>query len=335
MSELIKVESTRDPKHLDIRWLPNNVCNFKCRYCFPDSNTGTCRSPQDLDLIVNNFDHLINSYKEKLGKEKVNLYIAGGEPTLWKDLDRFIHSIKEKQDVYISLITNGSRTLRWWKDHGHNIDNVHLTHHVKQANLDHTIAVADILYNHGKKTTVKVLMDSTCWDECVSAVEYLKKNSKTKFFIQVAEVIEQDNLQHYTKEQKSYMKWGIKRIPPLTWFWKNRHFFKDGEIRYTESVGTFDNGKKIRAGSGTYLNKNLNTFKGWDCNIGLDSVFINFDGSIQGACGEKVYGLDYTYNILDTDFSKKFNIELKPTKCSQCICACSPETHLTKFKPAQ
>jgi len=330
MSKLIKIESTRDPSHLDLRWLPNNVCNFKCRYCFPGSNSGEFRSPKDMDLIVNNFNHLIKTYETRLGKKKTHLQIIGGEPTLWKDLDQFVSRIRENNNIYISLVTNGSRTLRWWEEHGENIDNVHLTHHVKEADVDHTIAVADTMFEFNKKITVKVLMDSTCWDDCVATVEYMKKNSKHKWFITVAEVIEQDNKQHYTKEQKAYMKWGVKRMASLTWLWKNRHLLKNGEIRYTESIGTFDDGKKIRAGSQTYLNKNLNSFTGWKCNIGLDSVFINFDGTIQGACGEYIYGLDYFHNILDKDFTTKFNIDLKQATCSKCLCVCSPETHITK-----
>ncbi len=155
----IKIVSTQKENILEIRWNPNNLCNFNCRYCFPYNNTGEYKSPKDLDLIVNNFNFLLEQYKEKLGKTRIHLKIAGGEPSLWKDLDTFTHRIKQSNDVYVTLITNGSRTLRWWKEHGQLFDNVHLTHHVAQADIDHTMEVADTMYEFGKKITVKVLMD--------------------------------------------------------------------------------------------------------------------------------------------------------------------------------
>lgn len=210
----IKIISTQKKDTLEIRWNPNNICNFSCWYCFPGSNEGNHNSPNDLDLIIKNFNHLLNQYKNKLNKTNVDLKIAGGEPTLWKDLSLFLTEIKKENNIYITLISNGSRTLRWWKENGHLIDNLHLSYHVKEANLNHTIDVADFMYDIGKKITVKVLMDPTCWDQCIMAIEYLKKNSKNNFMIQVCEVLLPTDLKikdikivnndlNYNKDQKN------------------------------------------------------------------------------------------------------------------------------------
>jgi organic radical activating enzyme len=343
-SRVIKIESTQKSNTLDIRWTPNNVCNFRCRYCFPDSNTGDYGSPKDINLTIKNFNFLLKQYREKLGKTRTHLKIAGGEPTLWRDLDIFITEIKKENDIYVSLITNGSRTIRWWKEHGHIIDNVHLTHHVAQADLDHTIAVADTMYDLGKKITVKVLMDLTCWEKCIEAVEYLKRNSKNKFIITVAEVIEPEIINlveiktvtgkdlKYSEEQKKYLKKGLRRIPGPWWFWKNRHLITSGEIRLYESIATLEDGSKLKARSETYINRNLNGFKGWSCNIGIEGIFIDWKGDIKGSCNEFVYGLDYYYNILDKDFTEKFVLNPVPAICSKFSCYCSPETHISKIK---
>ncbi len=343
-NKIIKIESTQKSKTLDIRWTPNNVCNFRCRYCFPDSNTGDYGNPKDLALTIKNFNYLLKQYKEKLGKTRTHLKIIGGEPTLWRELDIFIREIKKENDVYISLITNGSRTIRWWKEHGHIIDNVHLTHHVAQADLDHTIKVADILYDLGKKITVKVLMDLTCWDQCVEAVEYLKKNSRNRFIITVAEVIEPEISSlvtirastekdlKYTNDQKKYLSKGLKRIPGPWWFWKNKNLITSGEIKLYESIATLEDGSKLKAKSETYINKNLNNFKGWSCNIGIESIFIDWKGDIKGSCNEFVYGLDYYYNILDADFTEKFILNPVPATCTKYNCICSPETHISKTR---
>lgn len=340
----IKIVSTQKENLLDIRWNPNNVCNFKCRYCFPNSNTGEFSSPADLNLLVKNFNFLLKEYKEKIGKTKSHLKIGGGEPTLWKDLDKFIFQIKQENDVYISLITNGSRSVRWWKENGHMVDNVHLSHHVAQADLDHTMAVADIMYDLGKKITVKVLMDLTCWDKCVEAVEYLKRNSKNRFMITVTEVIEpeinslskikeisRDDLK-YTDDQKKYLSNGLKRIPGLWWFWKNRHLITSGYANLYESIAILSNGKKIKARTETYINQNWNKFNGWKCNLGIETIFINAEGYLEGACGAKLYDVDFKYNLLSPDFVKTFNLNPIPVICSRYNCLCNPETHISKSK---
>ena len=340
----IKIVSTQKENILEIRWNPNNLCNFSCRYCFPNNNTGEYKSPKDLDLIVKNFNFLLNEYKEKLGKTRIHLKIAGGEPSLWKDLAEFTFQIKEKNDIYLTLITNGSRTLRWWKDNGYLFDNVHLTHHVAQADLDHTMAVADTMYDFGKKVTVKVLMDLENWEKSEAAVEYLKNNSRNRFMIQVAEVIEPETTNiwsiravtgddlKYTPEQKKYLSKGLRRLPSLMWLWKNRNLITSGEIRLTESIATLDDGSKLKAKSETYINKNWNTFKGWSCNIGIEGIYIEWTGEMKGSCNEHLYGLDYNYNILDTDFTDKFVLNPVPAICSKYNCMCTPETHISKSK---
>ena len=340
----IKIVSTQKPNILAIRWNPNNVCNYKCEYCWPDNNSGDYLSPKDLGLIVKNFNHFIEQYKTKLGKTKIHLSLAGGEPTLWKDLAQFIEAIKKENDIYFSLISNGSRTLRWWREYGHLIDNAHLSYHISQADPDHMIAVADTLFEYNKKVTVKVLMDRKHWQEGLDVIEYMKKNSKHKWFIITCEVIEPevakignikvinaDDIQ-ITPEQKRFLKNPLKRIPNPLWIWKNRKLIFEGQIRLYESIATLDNGKTVRAKSNTYINNNWTNFEGWSCDIGLDNVYISWTGEIQGSCQQTIYGLDYSFNILDNDFVEKFNPEFKSSICSIKNCLCSCETQQSKFK---
>jgi MoaA/NifB/PqqE/SkfB family radical SAM enzyme len=340
----IKIVSTQKPNILAIRWNPNNVCNYKCEYCWPDNNSGDYLSPKNLDLVVKNFNHFIETYKQKIGKTKIHLSLAGGEPTLWRDLALFIEAIKKENDIYLSLISNGSRTLRWWKEYGHLIDNAHLSYHISQADPDHMIAVADTLFEYNKKVTVKVLMDRKHWQEGLDVIDYMKKKSRYNWFIITCEVIEPevakignikvvnaDDIQ-ITPEQKRFLKNPLKRIPNPLWIWKNRKLIFEGQMRLYESVATLDNGKIVRAKSNTYINNNWTNFEGWSCDIGLDNVYISWTGEIQGSCQQTIYGLDYSFNILDEDFVEKFNPEFKSSICSIKNCLCSCETHQSKFK---
>ena len=340
----IKIISTQHPNILAIRWDPNNVCNYKCEYCWPGSNTGEYSSPENLDLMVKNFTHLVNQYKIKLGKTKIHLSLGGGEPTLWKELESFIELIKKENNIYVSLISNGSRTLRWWKDHGNLIDDVHLSYHISQADPDHMIAVADTMFEYNKKVTVKILMDKKHWEKGLQTIAYMKRNSKHKWFISVCEVIgsEVGNIgnikvinEDYTQltlKQKRFLKNSLKRIPSVSWLWKNRDLFFKGYMRFYESIATLKYGKKIKATTNTYINNNWHSFEGWSCDIGLDDVYISCSGEIRGSCQQTIYGLDYYFNILDEDFVSKFNPEFKSSICSIKNCLCSCETHVSKRK---
>ena len=325
-NRLVKIETTKDEKILDIRWDPSNTCNFKCRYCDPINHNGTFKSPTDVNLIVDNFSYMLDQYKSKLHKEKIRLTIAGGEPTLWKDLGVFVSKIKDRNDVYLSVVSNGSRTLRWWTQNGHLIDNLTMTLHINEADIAHSIAVADIMYELGCKTTVKVMMDPLEWHKCVNAVETMKQQSNKKWFILVAKVI---GFEDYTTEQLDYLKDSLKRMPPISWFWKNRSLVLNGLIKKYESVATFDDLSKTNATSFMYINNDLNYFNGWSCNLGLENIYIGYSGELKGSCSQQLY--NGNMNILDKDFVKKFNLDITPVTCTQQSCNCAPENHISKF----
>jgi hypothetical protein len=100
--------------------------------------------------------------------------------------------------------------------------------------------------------------------------------------------------------------------------------------------GKYDNGK-IKKINRNYLSLNdKNYFKGWVCNLGLESINIQKDGRISGACHNKLFGMRDYYNIYDEDFKEKFNPKLMPTICEVERCWCQPEQLLTKSKlPSQ
>lgn len=337
MTYPVKIKSTRRRDILEITWDLTNLCNFHCRYCFPGANDGDYKVTADLDLLANNFTHLSKQYKEKLKKDRIHLKFGGGEPTLWKNFGEFLIKLKEQNNnLYIGIISNGSRTLRWWKEYGHLIDNANLSFHIAEADVDHHIAVADTLAKLGKKVTVLVLMDPERWDDCVAAVERMKRTCKEKWFIEVKTIVDTPNSKIvYTDEQREYLIKEIKQMPKITWFIKNINLLFNGMVRRYQSIATLDDGSILKAGASGYVARGWDRFTGWDCDIGLETLYIKWDGSIKGSCGQIIYGLDYSYNILDTDFIKKYNPEFKSSICQQQFCNCLPETHTSKFSLGQ
>ena len=94
-----------------IDWQLSDVCNFKCTYCNLASMGGvegwpTLEQAKGLvDNILSHSDHDYRTYN-----------LLGGEPTLWKhfgELCTYIHN--EDESHVIQVLTNGSRTKRWWQ----------------------------------------------------------------------------------------------------------------------------------------------------------------------------------------------------------------------------
>lgn len=327
---ITQIISTQADDKLEIRWALNNVCNFKCRYCFPGSNEGNFPSPTNVDQLISNFNHLFDYYSLHAGKKIFDLKILGGEPTVYKDLAKFIRGIKQKHIVYVSIVSNGSRTIRWWQENGKLIDNLILSYHQQFADLKHTVDVADIMYSFNKKVTVHVLMDHNHWDECVSSITYMKKYSKYRWMIQTKELVSTTKyISVYTNEQRKFLSKELKRFPSIIWILKNLNLLVNGHIKFFESKYIEDGVKKY-ATAQYYINTQQTKFKGWNCAVGVESVYINFDGEIKGSCGQKIFNNSQS-NILDVDFTKNFNPKIESSICSIEQCLCPPETHLTKI----
>lgn len=318
--ELIKINSNWKSTDLRIEFVLGNLCNWKCWYCFPGSNEGTHRFP-DFDVTVKHLLHLVRYYKQA-GKKRVFLHIIGGEPTLWPKLGEFAE-IFSKEGCVISISTNGSRTLRWWKEYGKYFSKVILSCHHADMDVSHNIEVADILYESKCIVDASVLMDPFAWDKCVNIVNELR-NSRHRWPIIASGVLHETI--HYTPDQTKYLEGFIKRIPNL---W---HYFKNNKHPSDNITAFFSNGKRESVKPNWIVLQKLNKFKGWVCNLGVDSIAISKSGEITGSCDETLYNATLRYNLYQNDFIEKFNPKIQPVICTKDSCWCQPEVNLKKYK---
>lgn len=318
--KIVEIKQRWPINKLRIEIMLGNTCNYKCWYCFPGSNEGTHRWP-DYDLFVKNLSHLLNYYKSNLGKDTFELHIIGGEPTIWPQFGEFIQYFKDNFNCIFSMSSNGSRTLRWWKQYGRYMDKVILSCHHESVDIDHYIKVADCLYDQKVIVTGLVLMDPNHWDKCMNLVEQLKTSDR-RWGIDIQEIYH-DTIQ-YTEEQKEILKkHRLRQANPIWFLLNNKHTL------LKTSVVT-DEGRTVDVKNNEIILKKINNFYGWDCNLGIDSLFIGKDGNLTGACGNNLYDLDFQYNIRDDDFLEKFTPRLRSTTCTKLGCWCQPESNLTK-----
>jgi organic radical activating enzyme len=321
--EIISVDSNLPANMLRIELFLGNVCNYKCWYCFPGSNEGNNPWPTDLQILSNNLKVLIDYYKEKKNKNIIYIHIIGGEPTLWKDFGKFIQCLKESNDCVISISTNASRTIRWWEKYGEYVDHVMISCHWEKVDTNHIISVADLLYKKNVTVHAMVLMDPKKWDKCVSIIDELKL-SKNKWSITAKEI--HHSTVSYTEDQKKFISKAVKRKPNF-FYW-----FMNNKINRKKSTVTFSNNSRKKVDSNWISLNDLNHFYGWDCNLGVDTMFINTIGEISGTCNENLYNLDFKYNIFDKDFKDKFNPTIVSIKCTKETCSCQAEINCTKKK---
>lgn len=324
----IQIISTQDPDTLQVRFLPTDICNFDCTYCFPGSHPGINRYPADVDTTVKNFRFLFDMYATNMNKTKIHLMISGGgEPTIWPGIEQFCEEIKKYHNVYLTLITNGSRSLRWWEKNANFIDSVILSCHHEFVDINHYVNVADLLFSKGIKVNALMLMDAMYWDKCISYIEVMKQ-SKYPWFIQTKEMVEAKgrDINSYTAEQLEYVSNNLKRFPDGDWMLKHYH-----EFRTHESIVIFDDKTTYPARAHSIIVNQWNEFKGWSCNVALETLLINPNGSITGSCHAPIFK-NTTLNVFSKTFEQDFNtnIEFGPVICPLKRCVCQPETHVSK-----
>ena len=321
--KIIKIQDNK-PKLLKIYYDLSNVCNYSCWYCFPDSHAGTEPWP-DAELVKHNLVHLIKHYQKNSDINDIEVNFLGGEPTLWKHLGSVAKFIKSQVKCRICILTNASRTLRWWEEYAEYFDHIGISVHHETADINHIIDVSNILYRKRISFYTGVLMDFKNWDKCVNIVDQLSQ-SKKKWTV-LAKPIHINGVSNYNTEQLAYLKDQVKRNPSLISFIQN---YKIPRKKYKV---TKENGETFTTKNPNYFSMNmLNHYEGWYCNVGVNYLYIDRTGVISGTCKQKLYGLDFYYNLYDENFLEKYNPNITGVICEQKICMCGGEASLTKNK---
>lgn len=318
--DLISIENNWKDNVLNIDLTLGNYCNYKCWYCWPGSNAGTHKFP-NIDIIKKNISHFLNYYKKNTNKELFDIHFCGGEPTHWPKLPDFIKFLKSEFNCLISMTSNGSKKLDWWKENAKYFDRIHLSCHHEFVNVEEYRNLCDYLYTQNVVVSSSVMMDPKFWDKCVGIVEYLKKSQK-KWTIRYVEII--DSTIKYTEEQRKILEKHRARRVNIFWFWKNNKYYLS-KVTAIESSG-----KKIKLKDNEVLLKRLNNFYGWECSLGVNWVNISDIGTISGTCGQILYNENNNYNLYDNDFENKFQPVIRPVICSKKQCVCPIETVMPK-----
>lgn len=315
MKKLIEIKNAKAARSLHISYVPSDKCNYSCWYCFPGCNTGVVPWP-DVDVVKKNLVHLIQYYKVNIEIDEVLLILGGGEPTLWPDLGELLTYVTSHTDCKIKIMTNGSRTLRWWKEYGHLFTHISVSIHHESVDTNHILSLVEILNEKDVNFGVNVLMDHTHWDKCIDIVETFKR-SPQPFCLSTKPVYINGTINYNDSQTEYVMDHRKKQQPPV-------------EVTNTVSL-LFDDNSVVETQNENYPTMySLNKFLDWECTLGVNYLFVDFAGNLTGTCNQLLFDKQDYFSINDVDFINKFNPILKPVVCQQTSCWCSPEVVLNK-----
>jgi hypothetical protein len=295
-----------------VNWCLGNTCNFSCSYCPDNLHDGSKKWPE-LETIK----QFILKVKNQHSGKKLYFDFTGGEVTLYKHFIELCKFCKE-QDVRVGMISNGSRTLRWWEENAHLFDHVCLSFHPEEAKPDHYLAVAKILENKFR-LHLNIMMSPDKFDECYQVALKATELQNTSIALQPLIHDFGDTLYDYTDEQKKVFEDQWKLIGSKTVWTRALENYRGAMTMVTET------GSKTSLPPHEFISKGINNWFGWKCYSGVEQLIVDMDGSIhRGWCkvGRPIG------NIWD----EKIHFPKDPITCNKVMCHCNFDIMSTKEK---
>jgi hypothetical protein len=245
-------------------------------------------------------------------ERSVWLQFTGGEPTMHP---RIIDLLKEasQRGFSVSLISNGSRTIRFWSKIRDYLDSVILTYHNEFSELSHFVGVAKILADH-MNVHINVTMHPDRFDRTLNEAETLRTAlPNATITLKPLRLGFGTELYEYTPEQLRILSDGI----PL----KAR---SSGPTPRSPMVATTQSGDFVTMRANDFILRNINHWQGYRCNIGLESLRVKGSGDIlRAVCGVggKIGQLGHIVSLPDSAIY-----------CTKETCSCVADILTTKIK---
>ena len=309
MAQIIEIKQKIPAMYLT--WIINNICTNSCSYCHPNLHTGTNHN-YDWDHAREFIDQVLARYP------KIHLAVSGGEPTLspwFKDL------VKKFSDAGhpVGVTSNGARTVRYFEDLSQYLSYIVLSYHPSFEDPE----FLEKAYACGKNTitTISVMFDSRYFDKCLEMYYRIAKEN----IVSVQPVKIQDwgtgNTigRDYTPEQLHVLD-HLPRVTSVKPTYPKVMGITGAEAFYLD--GSYDPNLNAQE----LINSNNTNFEGWTCNIGLESLYVRYDGMIRRG------------NCITSPFIGKIqDVEniiwpIGPVICRQNFCNCSTDVFVSKQK---
>ena len=311
----IKIELIEHQAYNVVEWMLGNTCNYDCSFCANDSKAGD-KKYLDINVYIETCKKII----KESGDKKVWFKITGGEPTLYPNLVELLSYIKSTGN-YTYLITNGSRTLRWWQDfkEANCIDFIAVTVHPEQnADINHLIQVINLF----EKTETYVIANITCpvayFKQALQAFSEIYKNCAVILSLQ--QINDPSKMSLYSKAQLETLLLTSNKTTPS--YHKKLKNNIPKKYQYSNGITqiTYNDGSVISDLANNFIKRVENSFNGYECDIGKNLIRISHDTVQRGICG-----VGEQWSIYDENLFRLDSVE-----CSRTSCDCSLDFIQTK-----
>lgn len=300
-----------------VNWCLGNTCNFACSYCPKGLHDGSF-GWGDFETIKTTTQKIIDHYYPK----NVYFEFTGGEVTLWKHFIQLVDFIKSTGN-HVGMITNASRTIRWWETNKSKFDHVCLSFHSEHSDPEHYLEVAEIMSKECRThCNVMIHNDPKYFDICRDLSYKLIGIKNISIAIQPLIIDFGSELYSYTQEQQEFIDNQWENIISKIEYTQEWPIYRGSMIKINSRTGE----QSHPLSPNLFISNETNNWNGWKCNAGLEQIVIDFNGSImRGWC--KVGGI--IGNTMDPN-----NIQF-PTNsvvCNKTMCHCNFDIMCKKFK---
>lgn len=291
-----------------VDWMIGNSCNHSCSYCPAQLHDGSIRW-QEADAIKAMFRKLDTHYARGMGK-KVWIQFTGGEPTMHPQITDLLRAASS-HDFKVSLISNASRTRRFWEGIASRLDAVILTYHSEFVDHNHFVEIAAFLADT-MPVHVNVTLPPEGFDEVFRRAEEIGA-AIPELSLSLKPLREGfgDLLYPYSPDQLRRLETRITQPDR-----------RKATLPRTVMVREFASGDYDVRRANAMITAGQNRWKGLICSAGLESLRVHANGAITRAvCGE------------GGELGKIGTVEELPTtpiRCSRERCACVADILITK-----
>jgi len=309
-----------------IQWQVNLHCPFKCFYCDEFTWGSKETAPFSWDVYDRMADEVIKRF------EYGHIDFTGGEPSTFPYINQLIDKF-HNNGFTTGVISNVSKNLEAYKSWIGRVGYIAATYH---SNVIKTDKQREVWFSKVETLAkdipiiVRVMMDPNHWDHCLEIHKTLSTAN-----IKVVEPVRIVHLKtnfmedpaladtYYTDEQNKIIdELDIRFGAPSDQFIPSKSIieYSDHTQVNTDYDAFFNVAKLSRS--------RQNNFKGWECDVGIKSLWIQGDGRIARATCDG-YELNFFGNINDLE-----NIQwpTEPTICPYKLCFCDTDMIVSKRK---
>lgn len=291
--KICKVESVNRKKGINITWALTRLCNLKCSYCRVNDKWSKFIP---FRTRINQIRNYIISYSKEV---ETSVLIFGGEPTFIPYWQEICFSLAES-NVNTSIFTNLTASINKYREIQQKQIYINTTYHYGISSTEYLDKVMSL---DKDLTSIYVMFDPRDIQSCKIVYEKLIKEG---YNVELNNILSEDLI--LSSSDKEYL---IKN---------SIHDCSTERI-----LITFEDGHSRRYSFSALTRFELNSFKGWKCNAGKESLFIECQGDIF-PCQSYIFSQPPLDNVFK---NPSFRVK-EPIICNLDKCLC--DFDVTKIK---